>query len=313
MGKKRFLLLIALLGSTAHASQTSEKTTHDRFFVEGSVLYWKPHISSLELSAGNSSIIETVADTTTIFMEESDVDPHFQWNFGYRIGAGYQFNSIHWDLAAIWTHFQDSGTKHVKEDSDTINTTKCRVKFNQIDLAFAYHACSCSYMFFKPYVGIRGAIIHEDLKAFLVTDVLFTPSTMATSTRSLDDNQNYHGIGPILGFQETFALGSGVGIYGTAAVGLLYGSYKVHFNDSNISTAPISKSIFSQDKKFLHSFDPNIDLVIGIVWETSIYKHLQLGLDLSFEHHQYFNQSHLGVDRGDLTFDGGAFGIDLKF
>ena len=146
-----------------------------------------------------------------------------------------------------------------------------------------------------------------------MTGVLYTPSTTAISTRSLDDNQDYYGIGPILGFEGALDLGCGFNLYGIAAAALLYGNHKVTFQDSTISTSPISKSFFSNNQRHLHTFNPNIDLALGVKWNVALRDCFQIGLKLCFEHHQYFNQSHLGVSKGDITFDGGVFGIDLVF
>lgn len=293
--------------------KADKENRNNRFYVEGDVLYWNAHISSLELSAGKGSIVvETEDGITTTFTKELDVDPHFKWRAGYRIGAGYQFDSRAWTLGTAWTHFQDRGTKKVTGASN-VNTTKCRVKLDQIDLVLAHNSVSGFCVNFKPFLGIRGAIIRQHLRAFLVTDILYAPSTMATSTRSLHDSQNYHGIGPLLGSQGVVNLGCGFSLYGTAAAALLYGKYKVHFHDSDILTPPTSKSFFSKNRKHLHAFDPNITLALGIRWGVAIYDCFQIGLKLCFEHQQYFNESHLGANRGDLTFDGGVFGLDLLF
>ena len=314
MKLKKLLLLAASIAPTSGALHADEENRSNRFYVEGDLLYWNAHITGLELSAGKSSMeVETEGGTTTTYMNELDLDPHFKWKAGYRIAAGYEFDCRTWALGTVWTHFQDNGTRKVTGDASSVNTTRCRVKFDQIDLVLAYDATPCCCLNFKPFLGIRGAIIQEGLEAFLVTDILYTPSTIATSTRSLDDKQDYHGIGPILGFQGVLNLRRGFDLYGTAAAALLYGNYKVNFQDSTVSTAPISTSFLSKNRRQLHAFDPNIDLALGIRWNLAITDRFQIALKLAFEHLQYFNQSHLGANRGDLTFDGGIFGIDLFF
>lgn len=280
--------------------------------IDADVLYWKAHLSALELDAGRTSMSEVITDGVSIFTtDEFDTDPHFKWKTGYRIAAGYQFDCSNWELAAIWTHFQDNGNKNISEDSTTTNTTKCRIQFNQIDGILVYHDTKCSSFNFTPFFGVRGARIHEGIRAHLVTDISIAPSTTATETKNFDDSQRYWGVGPIVGLQGDWDIGCGFSIYGTAAAALLYGKYKIHFDDSDVFTAPINRQVFGTIDRHTHGFDCNIDLALGVQWQTEICECYQLNFKLGFEHHQYFNHSHLGVTRGDLTFDGGIFSVGL--
>lgn len=284
-----------------------------RFFIQADLLYWKTHLTGLELDFGTGTIAEDITDgLETITSTEFDADPHFKWNAGYRIGAGYQFACTPWEIGAVWTHFRDTGTRSKNEDADTVNRTKCSVKFNQFDLLLAYNECLGSSFNVKPFIGIRGAKIHESLEATLTTDITILPATAVTQTRFLDDHEHYWGIGPMIGIQGDWGVGCGFSLYGAIAGSLLYGKYKLHFDDSEIITAPISRQTFTTDKRHLHGFDCNLDLAIGIRWETCICDSYLLNMKLGFEHHQYFNNSRLGANRGDLTFDGGIFSLGLS-
>lgn len=332
---KKHLSLVALLiscGSLLHGDYTSNfdveiparsrqeccsqptccETSSGRFFVRGDLLYWKPHVSGLELDFGTSSIAKNTAGGVEMFaMEEHDKDPRFKWNAGYRVAAGYQ-SACNWEIGALWTHFQGNGHRKDHEDVNTVNHGKCHLKFDQIDVIGAYQSSLTSSFSFKPFIGVRGAEIHERVSALIVTNIAINPPpALATETRALRDRQKYWGVGPILGLHGDWDLGCGFGIYGTAAAAVLYGKYKVRFEDADVMTPPISKEIASLNRRDLHRFDGNIDLAIGIRWQTCITDALQLSMKLGFEHHQYFNQSHLGTNRGDLSFDGLVFSIGL--
>jgi hypothetical protein len=308
--KKLWLtVLVALTTDFLH----SDETNKNGVFIEADLLYWSSHISSLELSVGKSSIMQTVPNgITTTVMSEFDTDPHLKWDIGYRVGAGYQWACSRWSVKALWTHFQDRGTKHVVENSLITNATNCRVKLDQIDLTFSFQRDYYYGFVFNPFSGIRGAKIHESLHASILTDISLK-GLPTTSKRSLNNHQNYDGIGPILGFETAWNGSSGLSVFGSVSGGILYGKSKVNFHDSNVFAVPISESIFNHTKKYLHRFDCNLDLAIGIGWETAFCDRYQLSFNLGFEHHQYFNQSHLGNNRGDLTFDGGVFNLKLVY
>lgn len=277
-------------------------------FLRGDVLYWKPHISNLELAFGEDSIVQTTEGIgRTINSREFDEDPKFHWNAGYRVGAGFKPECTNWFIGSFWTHFNDNGTRH----SSSTNEGKCRVKLDQLDVLFTVESClSCFKL--NPYFGVRGVHLNEKLHSRLITDIILSPTSSATGTRTLRDKQNYYGGGPLIGIDAFWDLGCNIDLYGTIAASLLYGHYNVHFNDSDIFTAPLSESIFNKTTKHLHAFDANIDLAIGFIWNVCIYN-TPFMLKLGFEHHQFFNQSRLGLARGDLSFDGGTFSISTEF
>src|SRR6202035_686726 len=132
------------------------------FFIRGDLLYWKPHISDLELDFGRTMISNTIVDGVQKYrMKEFDVDPRFKWNTGYRVAAGYQSRCNGLELALFWTHFQDHGTRRDVEDPSIVNRGKIDLKFDQVDLILAYSGSSCSSFKVKSFIGVRGAEIHE--------------------------------------------------------------------------------------------------------------------------------------------------------
>jgi hypothetical protein len=284
-----------------------------RFFVGADLLYWTPRTQGVELDFGRSSIVQTTVgdDVTITAMDELDVDPKFKWNAGYRIAAGYQFACSDLEIDAFWTHFQSTGSRCVSGERDLLNSGKYRVKLDQFDVVMAYNVCLASSLTFKPFFGVRGTRIRQSVRAEVTTDILFAPDTLATGTRTWNDKQRFTGIGPVLGFQGDWNIGKGFGIYGSAAGSVLYGFDKIRFENSEVFSAPISDAVFTEGKKNLHRYNCNMDLAVGLRWQTCIMDKFQLTMKLGFEHHQYFNTSYLGPSRDDLCFDGGIFSIDF--
>lgn len=307
------LALYALAPFAALHANQELANNNNGITVNADVLYWKPHISGLELDFGTNSLVETITDGTQIIAtDEFDSDPHFKWNVGYRIGAEYQFCDANWDVGVVWTHFQDSGHRSITESTDVDNSIRCSLKFDQIDLLMGYQSDTSCEFTFKPFVGLRGARIRESVHAFLVTDITLSPATPATETRTFDDDQTYTGLGPIIGFGGEWDFGCGFSLYGSAAASFLYGKYKVNFDDSDIFSAPLSRSVFSTNSRHMRCIDWNIDVTLGIRWETYVCDCYRVDMQLGLEHHQYFNQSHLGAHRGDLTLDGAVFSVGVS-
>jgi hypothetical protein len=278
------------------------------FKVCAEALYWRPYISGLELSFGRGTLdVSNVGGIDYFISNELDIDPHFDWDWGYRIGGIYQFDCSPLEIGVLWTHFDGQG-----ERRESGNFGKVKVKLNQLDLVFAYNKQDgCSSFSLKPFIGVRAARIKENIDAFVITYI--TLPAPATELRTFDDNQKYRGIGPLLGVQGEWDLGCGFGLYGNAAGSLLYGLYRFQFNGTDIFSAPISDSFIGFNKRRVHGFDWNVDLALGFYWNTCLCDDVSLNLKLGFEHHQFFNHNRVSVYRGDLCFDGAVFAVGLSF
>ena len=287
----------------------------NRFFVKGDFLYWKPGISGLELDFGTTSIVQTtdINDDLVNTTQEYDVSPKGRWQPGYRIGAGYEFDDCRWEIDGFWTHFQGNDTNCNKEGSELVNKGTWRVKFDQVDVLLAYTAHPNESTSLKPFAGIRGAKIHQGVHSYLVTNITLTSGAEETDTRELNDHQNFQGFGPLVGVKGEWFVGKGFSFYGTVAGSVLYGDYKVYFDDSEFLSGPTPSTTLSRNTRHLNAFDYNVDLVLGLQWQTCICNAVFVTIGLDFEHHEYFDQGHLGANYGDLSFDGAALSLNVGF
>lgn len=309
---KNACLRLTILLTLATVMLNADQENCGQFSIRGDVLYWTPRITGLELNFGTTEINEVVVGCTQILStEESDLDPHFKWDTGYRVGIGYE--SECWEAEALYTHFNGKGSKNSHETLDIINSGNVKIELDQIDVALSCNFdLGCDFTL-KPILGIRGTRIHQDVNAVLFTEITLFPNTPALETKTFDDEQKYWGVGPLLALQGDWELNCGFGLYGAVGASLLYGHYDIHFNDSDVFTGGVTKELFSNNKKKLNAFDFNIDLAIGLTWHTELCNRYDLDFRLGFEQHQYFNQNRLCVGRGDVSFTGGVFSVELGF
>jgi hypothetical protein len=91
-----------------------------------------------------------------------------------------------------------------------------------------------------------------------------------------------------------------------------YSYFKVRFDDSDTFSAPLSRVMASLNERKLHAFEPTVDLAFGIQWQSCIRDCMDFTIKLGFEHHEYFNQSHLGSHNGNYSLDGGALSFIVE-
>ena len=290
-----------------HTSTTQDKAYTPWIRVEGTVLYWVPEAAGLETYFGKgASQYYTSGGIETTISTETDTDPSFRWNAGYRIELGGQFTQNHWEVDGIWTAFQSYGSKDV-------NHNKWKVRLKQLDLATLYDA-SFSSVHLQPLIGLRATSIFQTLFSKITTSVDVIASGTATDTRTFDDRQQFYGFGPLFGLNSSYVFKYGMSIYGNIALSLLYGNYHLHFDDHEVITAPATPSqISSKIHKSMHAFDLDVDLALGIQWAYLIRNRCNMTMKLGLENHQYLNQSRLGSVLGNLSFSGGIYSLGLAF
>lgn len=292
--------------TTPNPISTENKPTFSpRFYLRGDLLYWVPEASGLNSDFGTGAVLRTSSSgIDTTYTKETDVDPSFDWSVGYRIAMGWQLDNERWEVGGLWTDFHGSG--HVKVDHG-----KWKVILHQLDLAALYNLCY-SVVHLQPFIGLRGASIFQKLHSQVITEVTFSGLGTAIDTRTFSDHQQFYGLGPLFGLNSNYGLNSGLGLYANIAFGLLYGSYHLHFKDSEMITPPATPSqIFSKLKKDMKAFDFCLDLALGVQWEYLIRNRYCLNGKLGLENHHYFDQSRLGHNLGNLSFSGGVFSLGL--
>ncbi len=303
-----FSLCCALGFAKAPAPPPEEQKPYKpHLSIEGDVLCWTPQVSGLDNNFGSGSSLQTTVNgVTTTYSTEIDVDPPSQWNAGYRIALGWQFDPAPWQLAGVWTDFQGSAKK-------TANHGKWEVHLCQLDLAASYDICFSS-VHLQPLIGLRGTSILQKLSSEVITQVVYPSSGTSTDTRIFRDREQFRAIGPLFGFNSLYPIKYGLSVFGNFAFGLLYGQYQLRFNDNEAITPPATaQQIYSIIKKTMHSFDFDLDLALGIQWERLIRDTYHAIFKLSLENHQYFNQSRLGHTFGNVSFSGAAFSFGITF
>lgn len=272
--------------------------------VWGELLYWRPELCGLEAAFGNTSIETTVVGniiTTTV--RESHVEPHSKWDLGYRLGAEVNCDCL--DVDARWTHFKGGATYHKSSQDGHWDIT-----YDVIDLTLgrSFEVGSCFNL--KPFIGIRGARIHQSLHSNLET--LFTSPLIGSNTVfiEMDDRESFRGVGPLLGIEADWQIGCGLSLYGRLDFVTYYGNVKGSNFDTDTFTSTVSVCNGSKHGCFN---SVGTDLALGVRWEkcmTCSCYDMNFMVNLCLEQHRIYDFSDLGSD-GTLSLDGAVIGAGV--
>lgn len=268
------------------------------FFVSGEYLYWRASEEGVEFT--NCVTTSTVTSgVLSLVTEETDAHAGFNWNSGFRIGAGYVFPNSCWNIAAYWARYFGSARQ---DDAPPGDTGKWHLKYNVEDLIIErpFFIYPCTTLI--PYLGVRFAQISQTLETMQVT------TGVLVSERQ--DKQKFWGIGPEIGFEADYMLPWGVSIYGGLGASVLYGHTNVTVDDF---TNFISDTVQIFGKRKVVNTQLVFDASIGFRWAQCICDHIvEIGVGL--EHQRFFNHNFLDEEGyGDLSLSGltVSLGVDL--
>lgn len=287
-------------------------------FVSADLLYWRAFNSGLNtcIPISTSDIVTSNGSIFSKFSGKSR-NPHFEWNPGFRISAGYEAPSRNWDIVASWAHFYSKA--HESENNE--NRRHWNLTFDAIDLVAGYNADLCSYFVLRPFGGLRAARIDQKMHTSHASSFTSYSSTSYYSSSSYysstsgenlfqaSNKQKFSGIGPLIGLEAVIDTCYGFSVYGSLSVSWLYGNFHVLLEESNEFAEGFNSS------KIRSHLDANVaatDAALGVRWQTCICKNMQLILQLGLEHHRYFDYNRLG-GYGDLSFDGANFSAGIEF
>lgn len=272
-------------------------------FIKGEALYLTATEGGLSSGCDFSQTTDMIIDNRLITtIRGKGEDPHFDWNWGYRAGAGFDFTN--WDLAAYWTHFKTKSQGH----NYNTNNNRWNIQLNYIDVLLGYKFNVSNCVVLRPYGGVRGTRIQQHLHSHFLSTT--QAGSTFTTTNFLNHNQEkFTGVGPLVGLEGIWNLGCGFGLYACGDVGVLYGEIKTKFDESEVFDTGSSFTRLSNHQRIPQYF---AEAGFGIRWRSSFCGCMQLILQLGLEHHSFFNQNHL-CSYGDLSLDGGNFSATLEF
>ena len=188
------------------------------------------------------------------------------------------------------------------------------MRLNLLDLELARSFWVGKHFSLRPFFGARGAWIDQSFKIHY--DLTTTPITEA----NLRAKSDFEGGGIRAGLDARFALLGGWSFYGLASASMLYGYYDCRFHESWESTN------IARTRDGFHQAASTAQLAFGVRWDTYVHHdRYHFGLYAGWEQNIWFglnkmnhffnglSQGNLEQLNGDLTLQGGTFGVRFDF
>lgn len=280
--------------------------------------YWKPSIDGLEYavldSVQTSDNPQEGTRTWNDLIDAELLSPHFEWDFGFKLGIGYNTTCDGWDIGVTWTSFTGHANSHDETNFEENTTlfylwsafkpirgddavsdikTAWKVDLNLIDIELGREYWASPRFSLRPFVGLRIGNIDQSYT--------IEYKGLAFKLRSPEINQNdevnmdldYKGVGVRGGFDMAWHLSCGFSIVGELAPSIVYGRFDFdHDEVTRFAETPFTKTKVLETSDSFRASRAMLDLELGLSW-FGLFCDCKYGIGakLAWEQHHFFHMN----------------------
>lgn len=266
---------------------------------------------------------------------------NFKWDYGFRIGTGFNLTHDQWDTSVSWTWFRTMEKRTLPfnpnktigaeffaaflsfalEGDDLLDlaqsmSVRWGLLFNVFDLELGRAYWISRHLSMRPFLGLKGGLIHQSIDASY--DNLSIHS-VATSNKGKEQlKNNFWGIGPLGGVHTKWRVRDFgchfFDLFGDFAASGLWGNWAC--SDFYRSTVPATSSVNMKNSSLgalmLRGF-------MGIGWDADFRsKRSHFAAKLGYEMQIWFNQLRIATFQlqrlhNDLTLQGVTCNFRLDY
>lgn len=273
------------------------------FFVEASILYWCPRVSGTEFASGSlvvSPILspqgrEAQKGSLKGCIKSIDLD----WNWGFKVGFGYNLPCDGWDIFLNYTAFNSKGRKSVctRKDNEyvvayklfplvetgenipstSILSKQARSKFCidldtlEFDLGRSFYISKSVVLY--PRIGLKVFWIQLNQNTRYCSGQIIQNILKDEDKPNFDyavkDTNKFLGVGPHFAFGTQWHFCNNFYLYGKVSGSLVYGLFTIHHKDKlTISIEDMELELRNCICQSRRAFVPMVDTQIGIAYGT---------------------------------------------
>jgi hypothetical protein len=325
--------------ASAEAPKKSSKTSKNKWrmfdpnamkdsndlWMDIEALFWQSNMGSLDYG---------VTSKSTSRIDDGHVKhPHFDWDYGVRVGLGYKLPHDKWDIFVNYTYVHGHAHSHAGGSGEVVfptwatnftgipsfyaNSAKAhwKMNLNMGDIELGRNCFVSNWLTIRPFMGVRGLVIDQE---YTVQYRGGTVAPLGADKMHLDTD--FWGVGIRFGADTLWGLGRGFSIYGNGSASLLSGDFTVKETEK----LTVIDLRLVNAKRHICNVVAVADLALGLQWDYMLSKDryhfgVKFGweLDMFFDQNQLFNfgssPGSIRTQNDDLSFQGLTLGFRFDF
>ena len=295
-----------------------------RFSITTDVLYWHAKVGGTDFAYSDDNPIGTFPT------KGRTENVNFNWDWGLRLGVGYDFNHDDWDGRLHYAFFNTNGSDSLGSGlNSTVIPTKAdpsivqsstspdssfrfcasaksefKLEYKAVDLDIGRAYFVSKKLSFRPSWGLKTAWIDQkQTTRYTGGTAVGEGQTLGLGNNSVHvkDVCDFWGLGPKAGIDSRWSLGCGLSLFGNLAGSLLYGHFEVDHKQRY--TAIEANHIDMTTSR--HGFSPAMQMQLGLRYDTEILNNTQhIGIGLGFEANYWWRQNQSLTSAQDVSLHG---------
>ncbi|HEY2811548.1 MAG TPA: Lpg1974 family pore-forming outer membrane protein [Rhabdochlamydiaceae bacterium] len=307
-------------------------------FIEGDVLFWQARETGLEY------LIDAVQPSSSFLPKEFDIKaPEFEWDFGSRVGLGYNPGWDGCDLFVQWTRFftdaHDNGLLTASPNQSFFSPwsnpnftifpvaqiieaeAHWKLHFDTIDLELGRAFFMTKFLVLRPFIGPSSIWINQRYKLEYEANGIIARRRVFKDRIKLKNF--FFGLGARAGGEMNFHFTTALSLMAKGALAIYAGKFDVDRKEKMQNT--LNTTTFDIDDNF-RAGRAATTLAMGFRWEHFTSKKWYVRAELCYDIQFFFKQnqfirdmapfnknSDFLSDKGDLSLHGGSFSLTLGF
>jgi hypothetical protein len=201
---------------------------------------------------------------------------HYDWNWGFRLGLGYNTAHDGWDMLLNWTWFQARGRNaETPKAPYAVGPTQLAPDFgspdarakshttlhlNFLDFELGREFFVSRWLTLRPFVGARGAWLHRDFHVNYLCRICDTK-------HAGHDHNRFRGGGLRTGLNTQWGLGCGWSFFGDLALSLILGGQKLNNRQRTLDLATSARTTSLYLKDHWTTVRPMLEINLGLRWD----------------------------------------------
>ena len=261
-------------------------------------LYWKVQEDQLYPFV---SYDQYVSDGLNLF-DITSQNQKFEYTSGVRLAVGYDCFCRNYDLNFAWTHIHPCTTTNISSSdilisfADQTNAnfaqatsgeSQWNLNYDMLDLTLGceYTICRCFSM--RPNIGLKGGWINQTQEITVNNVGLDGPPPTEFAQGSVKRRNNFSGVGPRLGVDLRYGLGSYFGIFSTFSGALLFGDGALKTTTFLSDTLDNNDDPIGPQLTTLNNpgsrLSSTVQLLLGVDWTYCLRQKYEICLGVGYE------------------------------
>jgi hypothetical protein len=271
-------------------------------------LYWKVQEDQLYSTIGANSAVENGVNISNITLQNQK----FEYTSGVRLAVGYDCYCKSYDLNFAWTYINPCTITNFPAGSIIIpfleqtssdvshggpGDSQWELNYNMFDLTWGREYLVWRHFSLHPNIGLQGGWINQTQEIKANTIQIGQSSTVLGFVQgSAKRRNNFYGIGPRIGLDLRYGIGSCLGVFSTASGALLYGNgslkTKTFLSDTanadgtGLGGGPLLVTLNNPGSRL----SPKVQILIGADWTCCLCQKYEIYLAAAYEVQLWWDQ-----------------------